>query len=126
MKILILALTLFLTACGGGFAPESNTANADNNDGSIQLFFSKPDAPGAGTSIDGFRSFVLGSVCWPEKFSQLWLGIHNQANSADNYFSINNTAVDIHFSPDDDFRQTRLLPLLQSARESLLRMSWLL
>jgi phosphatidylserine/phosphatidylglycerophosphate/cardiolipin synthase-like enzyme len=59
------------------------------------------------------------AVNYAEEFSQLWLGIHNQANSADNYFSINNTPVDIHFSPDDDFRQTRLLPLLQSARESV-------
>ncbi len=56
---------------------------------------------------------------YSEEFSQLWAGIHNQSNSANNFFSINNSAVDIHFSPDDNFRSSRLLPLLQNATQSV-------
>ena len=61
---------------------------------------------------------------YSEEFSQLWSGIHNQANSSDNYFTINNTAVDIHFSPDDNFRQSRLLPLLKNATQSVHMMAF--
>lgn len=56
---------------------------------------------------------------YAEEFSQLWAGIHNQANATDNYFLINNTPVDVHFSPDANFRGTRLLPLLQQAQQSV-------
>lgn len=56
---------------------------------------------------------------YAEEFSQLWAGIHNQANTTDNYFLINNTPVDVHFSPDDHFRGSRLLPLLQQAQQSV-------
>ncbi|MEE9352268.1 MAG: phospholipase D-like domain-containing protein, partial [Thiotrichaceae bacterium] len=226
MKILILSFTLFLTACGGGFSAEDNTASPGNNNGSIQLFFSKPEATDASQFINGPEknlitaidnalisvdmamfelslrnvtdslirahqrgvqvrvltdtshlfwdrfvdlknagitvrgdqrsaymhnkfTIVDGNQVWTgsmnmtyfgayrnrenlirlnsfqtavnytEEFSQLWTGIHNQANSADNYFSINSTPVDIHFSPDDNFRETRLLPLLRGAKQSV-------
>jgi phosphatidylserine/phosphatidylglycerophosphate/cardiolipin synthase-like enzyme len=56
---------------------------------------------------------------YTEEFSQLWAGVHNQANAADNYLMVGSTPVDIHFSPDDDFRETRLLPLLQQATQSV-------
>lgn len=59
------------------------------------------------------------AVNYTEEFNQLWAGIHNQANAADNYFTIGNSAIDIHFSPDDNFRESRLLPLLQQAQHSV-------
>ncbi len=59
------------------------------------------------------------AINYNEEFNQLWQGIHNQPNAADNYFSIGATAVDIHFSPDDHFRSSRLLPLLQQAQHTV-------
>jgi phosphatidylserine/phosphatidylglycerophosphate/cardiolipin synthase-like enzyme len=56
---------------------------------------------------------------YTEEFSQLWSGVHNQANAADNYVMVGRIPVDIHFSPDDNFRETRLLPLLQQATQSV-------
>ena len=56
---------------------------------------------------------------YTEEFSQLWAGVHNQANITDNYLMLGNIPVDIHFSPDDAFRETRLLPLLQQATQSV-------
>ncbi len=56
---------------------------------------------------------------YTEEFSQLWSGVHNQVNATDNYLMLGNIPVDIHFSPDDDFRETRLLPLLQQATQSV-------
>ncbi|CAA6807604.1 MAG: DUF1669 domain-containing protein [uncultured Thiotrichaceae bacterium] len=65
--------------------------------------------------LDSFQA----AVNYTEEFTQLWAGTHNQENAADNYFLINNTPVDIHFSPDDNFRGTRLQPLLQQAQHSV-------
>lgn len=59
------------------------------------------------------------AINYSEEFTQLWAGTHNQANAADNYFLINNIPVDIHFSPDDNFRSSRLQPLLQQAQHSV-------
>lgn len=56
---------------------------------------------------------------YSEEFDQLWVGIHNQANAIGNSMLIDNTPVDIHFSPDDHFRETRLLPLLKQATRSV-------
>jgi phosphatidylserine/phosphatidylglycerophosphate/cardiolipin synthase-like enzyme len=56
---------------------------------------------------------------YTEEFSQLWSGVHNQANAADNYVMVGRIPVDIHFSPDDNFRETRLLPLLQQVTQSV-------
>ena len=61
----------------------------------------------------------LAANNYSEEFSQLWAGIHNQANATNNYFSIASNPVDIHFSPDDNFRSSRLIPLLQQAQQSV-------
>ncbi len=62
---------------------------------------------------------VQAAANYTEEFNQLWAGIHNQANAADNYFSIDKIPVDVFFSPDDNFRSTRLLPLLRQAKQSV-------
>jgi len=56
---------------------------------------------------------------YSEEFLQLWNGTHNQANAANNYFMVGSVPVDVHFSPDDNFRETRLLPLLRQATQSV-------
>jgi len=56
---------------------------------------------------------------YSEEFSQLWAGIHRQANTSDSVFSINNTTVKVHFSPDDGIRDNYLIPLLRSAKHSV-------
>ena len=62
---------------------------------------------------------VQAALNYSEEFSQLWNGTHNQANAANNYFMVGSIPVDVHFSPDDDFRETRLLPLLRQATQSV-------
>lgn len=63
------------------------------------------------------------AINYSEEFAQLWVGTHNQANTATNFFSIRSSSnaipVDIHFSPDDNFRSTRLIPLLRDAKQSV-------
>lgn len=61
---------------------------------------------------------------YSEEFEQLWAGIHNQANVVSNYLLLDNTPIDIHFSPDDRFRETRLLPLLKQATQSVHMMAF--
>ena len=56
---------------------------------------------------------------YSEEFSQLWKGIHRQANTSDSVFTINNSTVKVYFSPDDKFRTNYLLPLLATAKQSV-------
>lgn len=227
MKKLILLLFFVLTGCGGGFTTQSDTSGAGvSGAGSIQLFFSQPDAADASLYINGPEEYLIDAIdsasnsvdmaiyelslrnvteslvkahhrgvqvrvltdsdnldwdrmvelkaagiavkgdgrtalmhnkftvidnreVWTgsmnltyygayrnrenllrvastsaasnysEEFSQLWAGIHNQDNAADNYLNISGTLIDVHFSPDDNFRQTRLIPLLQQATQSV-------
>ena len=62
---------------------------------------------------------TAAALNYSEEFSQLWAGIHRQENAADSVFSISNTTVKVHFSPDDHFRDNYLLPLLTSAKHSV-------
>ena len=68
------------------------------------------------------------AINYSEEFSQLWVGTHNQDNTATNFFTIrsssNDISVDIHFSPDDNFRSTRLIPLLREAKQSIHMMAF--
>jgi phosphatidylserine/phosphatidylglycerophosphate/cardiolipin synthase-like enzyme len=59
------------------------------------------------------------AISYSEEFSQLWAGVHNQTNATNNYFSVSSIPVDIHFSPDDNFRSARLIPLLQQTQQSV-------
>lgn len=56
---------------------------------------------------------------YSEEFEQLWQGIHNAPNATNNYFTVGTIPVDIHFSPDDNFRSSRLLPLLDQVQQSV-------
>jgi phosphatidylserine/phosphatidylglycerophosphate/cardiolipin synthase-like enzyme len=62
---------------------------------------------------------IAAATNYTEEFEQLWVGIHSQVNSSDSVFTVNNSAVQIYFSPDDHFRSQHLIPLLQSAKQSV-------
>ncbi|MCK5918273.1 MAG: hypothetical protein KAG34_07595, partial [Cocleimonas sp.] len=62
---------------------------------------------------------IAAASSYNEEFEQLWVGIHRQINASASMFTINNTTVQVYFSPDDHFRSQHLIPLLQSAKKSV-------
>lgn len=66
---------------------------------------------------------IAAASTYNEEFEQLWVGIHRQANASSSVFSIDNSIdnsmVQVYFSPDDHFRSQHLLPLLQAAKQSI-------
>ena len=62
---------------------------------------------------------IAAATNYTEEFEQLWVGIHNQLNTSDAVFTVNNSTVKVYFSPDDRFRSRHLIPLLQSAKKSV-------
>ena len=62
---------------------------------------------------------IAAASNYTEEFEQLWVGIHRQINGSDSVFTVNNSIVQVYFSPDDHFRSQHLIPLLQSAKQSV-------
>lgn len=62
---------------------------------------------------------VAAALNYTEEFSQLWVGIHRKTNTADSVFNESGTSIQVYFSPDDNFRSAHLLPLLESAQQSV-------
>jgi len=62
---------------------------------------------------------IAAASTYNEEFEQLWVGIHRQANASASVFTINNSTVQVYFSPDDHFRTQHLIPLLQAAKQSV-------
>ena len=62
---------------------------------------------------------IAAASTYNEEFEQLWVGIHRQINASASVFTINNTMVQVYFSPDDHFRRQHLIPLLQTAKQSV-------
>jgi phosphatidylserine/phosphatidylglycerophosphate/cardiolipin synthase-like enzyme len=62
---------------------------------------------------------IPAAINYTEEFEQLWVGIHRQINASDSVFTIDNSTVQVYFSPDDHFRAQHLIPLLQSATQSV-------
>ncbi|MCK5809617.1 MAG: DUF1669 domain-containing protein [Cocleimonas sp.] len=62
---------------------------------------------------------VAAATNYTEEFEQLWAGVHRQINASDSVFTVNNSPVKVYFSPDDHFRSQHLIPLLQSAKQSV-------
>jgi phosphatidylserine/phosphatidylglycerophosphate/cardiolipin synthase-like enzyme len=62
---------------------------------------------------------IAAASTYNEEFEQLWVGIHRKANASASIFTINNSMVQVYFSPDDRFRSQHLIPLLQAAKQSV-------
>ncbi|MCK5813267.1 MAG: hypothetical protein KAH03_03375 [Cocleimonas sp.] len=67
---------------------------------------------------------IAAASNYTEEFAQLWAGIHRQVNASDSVFTVNNSTVEIYFSPDDHFRSQHLIPLLQGAKQSVYFMAF--
>ncbi len=62
---------------------------------------------------------IAAASSYSEEFAQLWVGIHRQINASASVFTIDNSTVQVYFSPDDHFRDQHLIPLLQTAKQSV-------